>query len=242
MDADRDLAILDFRKRLPLWRAIVAEHCERLGCAGERWAYHEAHVYCEAPDAPARARLKSLFDGLGLWASRFRFTHERRGEALVEAAEGEAREELMLGTHFLMPSALAPALAAELGRIVRGLGVSEVRTRVERVVGRSPGLCSGDGRAAWWEAHIAVAAAPGDVAGALEGCPVRDLSAKLDFVSGRPLGEGTYVNIEARGATGRDFGAACERVVERLERGLGLRTLAGLEEVLFDGPAAESLG
>jgi hypothetical protein len=240
MHSDRDLAILDFRKRLPAWREIVNDYSARLDCSGDRWAYHEVHVYCEIASARDRTRLKTLFEDIGLWASRFRFTHELEGEGLSRAA---GREELMLGTHFLMPSALSSVLAAELGRIMRALGVREVRTRVERVLGRSTRFCASEARTGWWEAHIAVAAEPEAVAQALIGCKVRDLSTKLDFVSGRPLGASAYVNLEARGASGRQFAQACDYVMETLQARLGLQPCAGLEEVLFDGhTSSESEG
>jgi len=232
--SERTLAVLDFRKRLPMWRRIVAEHAEQMGCSGAKSEYHEVHIYCRPSNAAERARLKATFEGLGLWVSRFRFTHECRDGQFAEIPLGRAREEFMLGTHFLLPSQLATIFVDELVAIMRGLKADVLRVRVERPLGQSTARFGSEARAAWWEAHIGVAAPKQRVFLAVQDLGVRDLSVKVDFVSGEDALTDTYVNIEANGASGKSFASRCDAVSQRIIERLCLRPRVGLEEVLFD--------
>lgn len=238
MLSDRALAVLNFKRNVQGWRGLVRDHALLAGCAQAKPHYHEVHLYCRG-DAAERRRLLALANRFGLWASRFRFTHERRNGKLVPILASEAREELMVGTHFHMPVELAEIMTRELLAVADQMDIDVERIRVERPLGRSPARVSTRVDEGWWEAHLAVdhddelpAKLP------LEG--VRDISLKIDFITGAELGQG-FVNIEAKHKPAERFAAICESTMRSLAMKGYWKVAASLEEVLIDMPVASAI-
>lgn len=233
--SDRALAILNFKLRPKTWRGLIEELSVEHGCAQSKNHYHEVHLYCRAGLAERR-RLISLAGRYRLWADRFRFTHERRNGQLI-AIEGEdAREELMLGTHWYMPVELSGAMASKLLAVTEQLDIDVERIRVERPIGRSPARVAERTDMGWWEAHLSVVH-DGQFSEILHREGIRDISQKIDFVTGEVLKQG-YVNLEARDQTARQFATTCANVVQSLGQRSGKHAVASLEEVLIDLPSA----
>jgi hypothetical protein len=232
---DRALAILNFKLSPKSWRGLVDELSVEQGCAQSKNRYHEVHLYCRA-GLTERRRLLSLAGRYRLWADRFRFTHERRNGQLI-AIEGEdAREELMLGTHWYMPVELSGAMASKLLAVTEQLDIDVERIRVERPMGRSPARVAERTDRGWWEAHLSVVH-DDQFSESLRCEGIRDVSRKVDFVSGESLKQG-FVNIEARDQSVRRFAATCTDVAQTLSQHTGRKAIASLEEVLMDLPMA----
>ena len=233
---DRDSAVLNFKTNLPAWRGIVAAYAAEANCSRARNEYHEVHLYCRAETDSDRNHLLTLSDRFNLWAGRFRFTHEQRNGELTPVTDGLAREEIMLGTHFHMPSQLVDIMSGELLGVARQLGIDVERIRVEKPMGRSPARVSERSDRGWWEAHLSIE--HGDNFSESLRCEgIRDVSRKVDFISGEGLKQG-FVNIEARDQPVRRFAANCIDVAQTLSQRTGRKAIASLEQVLVDLPTA----
>jgi hypothetical protein len=233
--SDRALAILNFKLRPKSWRGLVNELSVEHGCTQSKNRYHEVHIYVRAGQAE-RSRLLLLAERYRLWSDRFRFTHERLNGQLIAIENEDAREELMIGTHWFAPVELAKAMASELLVVADQLGIDVERIRVERPMGRSPARVAEMSDIGWWEAHLSVEH-DHNLSDVLRCEGIRDISRKVDFVTGDSLRQG-YVNIEARDQTARKFAATCASVVQSLDQRSGKKTTASLEEVLIDLPLA----
>ena len=233
--SDRALAILNFKLSAKSWRELVNELSVEHGCAQSKNRYHEVHLYCRAGPSERR-RLLSLAERYRLWADRFRFTHERRNGHLIPIEDEAARDELMLGTHWYMPVELSGAMASKLLAVTEQLDIDVERIRVERPMGRSPARVAERSAMGWWEAHLSIVH-DDQFSEILHSEGIRDISRKVDFVTGEVLKQG-YVNIEARDQTARQFATTCANVVQSLGQRSGQHAIASLEEVLMDLPRA----